>query len=299
MKLIKLILILFLILAAVVMVRNAWVCDDAYISFRVIDNFINGYGLRWNTIERVQAFTHPLWMFFLSLFYFFTKEIFLTSIILSIIIALLSIYFVSYKISKAPVISLLAITMFCFSKAFIDYSTSGLENPATYLILAIFFTIFLKFETNQKKLFTLSLIACFGVLNRMDSLLLFFPPLVFEFFSCCRSKNKILKNIFCLILGFIPFILWEVFSIIYYGFPFPNTAYAKLNTGISSIKLVEQGAYYLISSFTDFQDVITPVIIVLGIIISFFAKENKLKFIAFGILLYLFYIVKIGGDFML
>ena len=36
---------------------NAWVSEDAYITLRVIDNFFNGYGLRWNINERVQVDT--------------------------------------------------------------------------------------------------------------------------------------------------------------------------------------------------------------------------------------------------
>ena len=42
-------------------IRNAWLCDDAFITFRVVDNFHNDYGLRWNVVDRVQVFTHPLW----------------------------------------------------------------------------------------------------------------------------------------------------------------------------------------------------------------------------------------------
>jgi len=41
---------------------SAWVADDAYITFSTIENFHNGYGLRWNITERVQSYTHPLWM---------------------------------------------------------------------------------------------------------------------------------------------------------------------------------------------------------------------------------------------
>ena len=42
-------------------IRDAWLCDDAFITFRVVDNFHNGFGLRWNVVDRVQVFTHPLW----------------------------------------------------------------------------------------------------------------------------------------------------------------------------------------------------------------------------------------------
>jgi len=44
-------------------VRSAWLCDDAFITFRTADNFIHGYGLTWNVAERVQTYTHPLWLF--------------------------------------------------------------------------------------------------------------------------------------------------------------------------------------------------------------------------------------------
>jgi hypothetical protein len=36
------------------LVRSAWVCDDAYITFRVIENWVQGYGLRFNPVERVR-----------------------------------------------------------------------------------------------------------------------------------------------------------------------------------------------------------------------------------------------------
>lgn len=299
MKPLKILLVLLIVLTGVVMVRSAWICDDAYISFRVIDNFVNGYGLRWNVAERVQVFTHPLWLFFLSIFYALTREIFITSIVISLILSLISICLIAYKISKSTAISLLAVIILCFSKAFIDFSTSGLENSATFLILAIYFGVFLNKRSGPKKLLLLSFIAALGVLNRMDSLLLFFPALVYEFYNCFKLKFKLFKDLALVLIGFIPFILWEIFSIIYYGFPFPNTAYAKLNTGVPSIILMKKGLYYLVSSFYGMQDLVTPIFILLGIILSFFIKDKKVKLVALGTILYILYIVKIGGDFML
>jgi hypothetical protein len=37
----------------VLLLRTAWVSEDAYISFRVVSNFLSGYGLRWNIADRV------------------------------------------------------------------------------------------------------------------------------------------------------------------------------------------------------------------------------------------------------
>ena len=38
-------------------VRTAAVTEDAFITFRVIDNALHGYGLVWNAGERVQPYT--------------------------------------------------------------------------------------------------------------------------------------------------------------------------------------------------------------------------------------------------
>ena len=81
-----------------IILRNAWICDDAYITFRTVDNFIHGHGLTWNLAERVQAYTHPLWMMIISFFYLFTKEIYYTVIFLSLTLCALTFFYLSKKI---------------------------------------------------------------------------------------------------------------------------------------------------------------------------------------------------------
>src|ERR1041384_4453120 len=64
----------------VLVLRTAWVTDDAFITLRTVDNWVNGYGLRWNADERGQAYTHPLWMFALSAAYAIPSGPFYTTI---------------------------------------------------------------------------------------------------------------------------------------------------------------------------------------------------------------------------
>ena len=52
---------------AAVSVRLAWLGDDAYITLRSVENWVGGNGMRWNPADRVQTYTHPLWMLTLSL----------------------------------------------------------------------------------------------------------------------------------------------------------------------------------------------------------------------------------------
>ena len=183
-------LILSLVLFTIVLVRNAWMSDDAYITFRTVDNFVHGYGLTWNVTERVESYSNPLWMFLVTAFYFFTNEFYFTSIILSISISVLVLFVFAFKISKSLTFALLGIGVFTLSKAFIDYSTSGLENPLTHLILAAFFFFYIKDwnNFNYKTLFLLSIITALGGVNRLDTLVLFLPCLVYAFSKLPKLK---------------------------------------------------------------------------------------------------------------
>lgn len=284
---------LFLILMYIsLLIKTAWLGDDAYITFRTIDNFVNGYGLRWNIIERVQSYTHPLWLFLLSAIYFFTREIFFTAILTSIIISILTIYLLAFKFTRSYQNMVLVLLAVIFSKAFIDYSTSGLENPLTNLLLVLFFYVYFREGfNNNKKTFLLSLISSLILVNRMDCILLVLPAFIYYIL-----KSKSYKHNSIILLGFLPFIIWEFFSLLYYGFPFPNTAYAKLNTGINRYDLISQGLKYFCSSVR--LDPQTLTIIFLIVFLSIF-KQNKI-FVPLigGVITYFIYIVWIGGDFM-
>ncbi len=287
-------LVRFLILLfCIIVVRCAWIGDDAYITFRTIDNFVNGFGLTWNIDARVQAYTSPSWMFLLSIFYFFTREIYFTSTVVSIVVSVITVGILAFKIAESKVSAALAVIVLILSKAFIDYSASGLENPLIHLLLALFFWIYFKLEMNAKTLFYLFLIASLGGLTRTDTLTIYLPVLAFSFWI---TKIELREKLFATFKGLLPLIIWELFSLFYYGFLFPNTAYAKLNTGLEKVELIRQGVIYLINSISI--DPITLLIITIAIVTTFFIKDPKYLAVAIGLILFLLYVVNIGGDFM-
>ena len=288
----------FIIIFLVVVIRNAWISDDAYISFRAIENLVAGYGFNFNPFVRVQAYTHPLWALLISAIYFvqtrlldFSRDngLYILVIFLSIFISTLTIYMILNKTPKIYSKLVFGIAIIS-SKAFIDYSTSGLENPLTYFLLAVFFLIFFNPKEN---LLGLTISAAFLAVNRQDTILLVLPALVYYFLSVSKSWKIKLGE---LLLGFSPLILWELFSIFYYGFPFPNTAYAKLNTGIPKISLIGQGIDYFLNSIA--LDPVTLLLIAFVGIAVFIEKEKKKIISYIGVLLYLAYILSVGGDFM-
>jgi len=94
----------------------------------------------------------------------------------------------------------------------------------------------------------------------------------------------------------VPAVAWTLFSLVYYGFPFPNTAYAKLATGIDSSELRAQGLLYLLDSLD--RDPITLTTIAIAAVIAAVQRTVAARVFAAGIILYVWYIVSIGGDFM-
>lgn len=280
-----------LLLFAIVALRNAWVCDDAYITFRTLDNFVHGYGLSWNILERVQTYTHPLWMLLNLFVYAITREAFYTSIFLSLTVSAAAVGLLAMKLSDTWRTSALTVLILILSKSFVDYSTSGLENPLTHLILVVFVYAYLFRPYSMQTLGILSLLTSLGTLTRPDTLLLYGPAILVYFISMrsWRTAGVVLA-------GAIPLFVWEVFSAFYYGSLVPNTAYAKLSTGIGINELMRQGGYYFLDSLTT--DPLTLVVIACAILLPFVFKRVPLMPLAMGIVLYLVYGLSIGGDFM-
>ena len=274
-----------------ILYRTAWLCDDAYITFRTVDNFTHGYGMRWNIGERVQSFTHPLWFFLLSACSWFSGELYYTSLFLSIVLTLvmLILFCLSGRDEILKTAPLLAVLL--FSRAFIDYSTSGLENPLSHLLILVFLTLYSRGEGGYLRLFLIALTSALGILTRPDLALFFFPCLLHAWYGY-RDK----KAVAALAAGFVPLAAWLVFSLLYYGFLFPNTAYAKLGTGIPAGELWIQGLRYLQNSVS--RDPLTLTAIILAGVLPFALRQFQLFPAALGIILYLLYIVRIGGDFM-
>lgn len=284
--------ILLLIIFSLIVFITAWLCDDAFITFRTVENFVNGFGLVWNVGERVQAYTHPLWMFTLTGLYLFTKELYYSTILFSIILSLAAFYLIIKKLSVSIYNSFIVAFILISSKAFVDYSTSGLENPFTHFLIVLFCLVYFNAHNSTKKLFLLSLISAAASLNRLDVIIIFIPFLIKNFLPL---NNKI-KNAFYVFLGFVPLIIWEIFSLLYYGFPFPNTAYAKLNTGIPKNELLLQGLHYILDSL--YMDPLTFATLTWLIIFAFIKRKSEYDALVIGVILYLMYIVYVGGDFM-
>lgn len=276
-----------------ILLRTAWLGDDAYITMRSVDNWVNGYGLAWNPSERVQTFTHPLWMLLLAGLYALLGNAYFSLLGLSLLVSLaVMVVFVLRTSRDIPSLTF-GWLLLIFSHAFLDYSTSGLENPLSHLLALVFALVFLERipVSANRRTFALSLLAGLAVLNRMDTLLLYAPALALVFW-----QDKTRRTFAQLAAGFVPFALWSLFALFYYGFVFPNTYYAKLNTAIPKTTLLHQGLVYYLNELLF--DPLTLVVIACGLLAAFAWGEIRQRAIGLGMLLYLGYIFYIGGDLM-
>jgi arabinofuranosyltransferase len=282
-----------LIVAAICVLSSLWISDDAAITLRTVLNFVNGYGARFNIDERVQAYTHPLWFLLLSLLTLLLGNVYAAVWALAVTITLLTLWLVMTRLALSTARGVALIVVMLLSKSHFDYAASGLENPLSHLLLvSIVITAFRAINVRSAR----SLYLCFfftGLiyLSRPDLVLLVAPLALYLLFRIQFSwRIRAIAIGVCM----LPVVSWTVFSLVYYGFPFPNTAYAKLNVAIPLADRAWQGMHYLRDSFN--RDPITLLTIAFAIGVAY--RSAVARALAVGIGLYLAYVVSIGGDFM-
>ncbi len=289
-------------LFVIVVVTNAWADDDVWITMRAVDNFIRGYGLGWNAYERVQVFTHPLWMLLLSAGYFVTREGYWTVLALSFACTFGMLPVVLRRWREAPWRVLAWTAVLVSSKAFVDYATSGLENPLSNLLATVFFVRLLDEERSpmtERRLFTMISLASVAYFNRADATLVYVPAL---FWLTARSVRVVrFRIVRAWVLGTLPASLWTLFALVYFGFPVPNTAFAKLAGGHYHAPFFHpHGREYYSNSFR--WDPVTLIVIggvcVAGLVVSARRRRPAVVAAVIGIVLLLLYVLRIGGDYM-
>ena len=294
-------LILSCVVLFIVILVRASVMEDAYITFRVVDNVVNGYGLRWNLHERVQAYTNPLWMFLHIPFYAMYRNIFWDTLMLSLVCTEIALFIAIATFRRSLfALSCLFILPLAFSRAFTVYSTSGFENSLEHLLFACFGWCVLRGKPD-KLWFTGSLCIALSMVNRLDTVLLYVPVSIYLYASR-RSSLEIKK----VAAGFSPIILWELFSLFYYGFLYPNTKYAKLNTGIPLSDYLGLGFSYVLNLMT--LDFVSAFLIggAIALIPFLWARTRRggderaglFLSLAVGIALYALYVISVGGTYL-
>ncbi len=291
-------LLAFLVVMAVV-VKAAWLCDDAFITQRTVDNFLHGRGLTWNPGERVQAYTHPLWLAVLVVADFLAPGGYASLMLASLATTAVAVGLLLKGLPRRAPAVVAAAAALVLTRAHVDFATSGLENPLAALLLALAVQASLRADEGApqadaargRRVARLALLVSLVALTRLDLVLVAAPVLALQLWRDGRAAGR------RLLLAVAPLLAWEAFSLVYYGFLLPNTAYAKLGTGIPAGDLARQGWWYLEAALR--HDPGALAVIVAGLALALWRGDRTRRLWAAGVALYLAYVVRIGGDFML
>jgi arabinofuranosyltransferase len=287
--------------------RDAWVSEDSFITFRYVSNALAGFGAVFNVGEYVQGYTHPLWFSLLVLGHSIVPDIIKLAIGLGVVISALTVFVVTQSLLRrggdslhGGLISALFALLCVSSDAWLSFQTSGLENPLSQLIIA--WLAIEVFSHGFERLGRITLLGAFLVTTRPDFAFFFLPISL-----CLLPRLKSPKEARAIFLGATPLVAWLVFALGYYGGIVPNTAKAKVGIFPTWWDASSQGLWYL----RDWIGHETfPALISLGLLVFATLRCRSLDrravpgraaavgaFTA-GAWLHLFYVVGVGGDFM-
>lgn len=291
--------------------------DDAFTSLRYVKNFVNGNGLVFNINEKVEGYTNFLWVMLLSFIAFISDLlkininlettttylstafgfIFLVSVFLLAKKILTSIKSQNIIINSIPFVVVL---MILNTTPFIYWSVSGMETSlfATLTILSILF--FIDIENNYIKF---AIVASLNSLLRPEGLLYFiillFLKIILDYLTEPKIKlNDLINKSFDKNIKIATFIfviiqiIYLLFRLVYYGYPLPNTFYAKTEFSLS---FLERGFNYFTKYFLS--DLFYGIVLIPTLFRIITRNNDKYEYYLFFFsIIYLILTILIGGD---
>ncbi|MGI8906775.1 MAG: hypothetical protein ACR2IE_09830 [Candidatus Sumerlaeaceae bacterium] len=198
-----------------------WTVDDAFISFRYLANLASGYGLVFNPGERVEGFSHPLWMILLSPAAFISRFALITWAKLLGLVCTLGTGICLLRMLRrsvaAPAAIVAGLLLWHLSPGTHIYATCGLETP----LLALLLTWALERSAVNAPPWQPAMLVGLAAILRPEA-----PLYAIAWLLTCRQSKTAIRAP-ALVLLLIPAIAWEIFRIAYYDAWLPNTFFAK------------------------------------------------------------------------
>jgi len=281
---------------------HAWGSDDAYISYRYAQHLASGQGLVFNPGERVEGFSNLLYVLLLTpAAALVSKEnLYAVSAGLNVVFALAALVllyrFTMRRLGARPAAAVAMLVALC--PAIWVWVASGLETPLVLLLqIAVWVLAEGVVEDREGSLKVLLLAAALCVLARVDG---FITPFLAAGFLVLRGRWKAgLAVAATTVASFAGTTLWRLY---YYGWPLPNTYYAKV-TGALLLRL-EAGGQQLLSVFLATGLLVSVAALavagVQGLKGFSFRRRDLLPALSFPVVFaagWLGYFVYVGGDF--
>ncbi|PIE19290.1 MAG: hypothetical protein CSA65_02890 [Proteobacteria bacterium] len=270
--------------------------DDAYISFRYAANLAAGHGLVWNPGELVEGYTNLLWLLLLAPFSVLGLDLVLPAAILGTLFSVATLELLrrlgeNTLPDRPPIAHAIPGLLLALNPAFASWTTSGMETPAFAFFVLLSATELLR-PAGRRRPWLVSVSFCLAYLTRPEGAyvagLLLLAHLLWGDGQSYRLR---LREAVYLGLPLAGVVLTHVgVRLAIYGYPLPNTFYAKVLLGSVTLK---RGLTHLVAFCATGGLLLIPGLLLLR------AEAPLARALRTGYLLaggYITYLVVIGGD---
>jgi hypothetical protein len=292
-------------------ISKSWTSDDAFISFRYAQNLVEGKGLVYNAGERVEGYSNFLWTLLVALGMELKLDPIDTTNALGVISFTSTIFifiFISWRLFKDNRLwgIFLPLTALCLlaQAHFREFATGGLETSFFTFLISLGFAGLI-FSRSRRGYLLTGLVFVLVALTRPDGIIFYPLSLFFLILTASHTPRRIWYFLLPLIVIFIPY---YILRFLYYGYPFPNTYYAKS----AYLSWWSQGWVYLLLYLESYYVLLLLPILGVAALIKNRRSFGKLIHLPFhfnrvqnSVLLSLLfsviftvYVVRVGGDFM-
>ena len=219
-------LIIILIGVTVVFYFN-FTAEDAYITYRYAENWVNTGSLVYNAGEPINAMTSPLHALLSAALFFVTRNTVLSNKILSLVFLLVSAVLVWYRYREHLHLQVLALLLL-FPSCVLLWTFGGLETPILLFLATT--TVILALRPPQfglNSLYVIFILAGLAFLTRYDSILFFLPVTLYAVLKTRSVKHGVIALAGAAVLPLV----WLLVSFYYYGDLLPTSFYVKTPNG--------------------------------------------------------------------
>lgn len=287
------------------LISSIWVQDDAYVSFRYARNLVRGNGLVYNVGAYVEGYTNFLWTLISALPLMMGGEDPLAFMHLVGLVLWAGCYLILLRASweffgEGLWIAPLAVLPLAYHWSFNMWFFSGMETPLVcFLTIAAVYYFARDPEQYGLTLLWASLAGVALTMTRPDGVVTL-AGLAAAGVLCYgrrvfverKWRIYVLAPLLPILLVYLPFNLWRIW---YYGSFYPNTYYAK----VAYLSFYSRGWAYLQTFLQIYGLAPWLPLLPLGALLCRPGMARRFlcatTFVAAGVL---FYVVRLGGDFM-
>jgi arabinofuranosyltransferase len=238
----------------------SFTAEDAFITYRYAENWVNTGSLVYNEGEPINAMTSPLHAILSAALFFVTGDTILSNKIFAFFLLLSSVLLVWYRYRAQLHLQVLALILL-LPACVVLWTFGGLETPILLFLTTV--TVILAHRLSPFRLHVICIIfflAGLAFLTRYDSILFFLPIALYV-----ASKTRSIKYVVIALAGsaILP-LAWLYVSVYYYGDLLPTSFYVKTPRG-NIWELISNGRY--ITSYLLYVGIIPVIALVFTLLV--------------------------------